>query len=131
MAMNIIQKKDLKTGFLESTRMRSGSPGSRQPCKKLIKDSMNSHDPKEFLKSHFKNDMKRLGLNKEMKNLKTFKVLIQSRSHETIDTIDHHNNGQPSIVESESTTLERTDDRREIKNNNLSNTAANRLKSQL
>jgi hypothetical protein len=116
MAMNIIQKKDIKTGFLESARMRSGSPGSRQPCKKLIKDSMNSNDPKEFLKSNFKSAMKRLGFDKEMKSLKTFKVLIMSRSQENMATIDQEQ--VQTIIESESTTLERTDDRKQIKQNN-------------
>jgi hypothetical protein len=42
--MNVISQNDI--GILNKKRLRSGSPGSRQVCQKLIKDSMNSEDPK-------------------------------------------------------------------------------------
>jgi hypothetical protein len=45
---------------------------------------MNSPNPKEYLKNNFKNDMKKFGLHKDMKNLKSFKFCLASRSQETI-----------------------------------------------
>lgn len=45
---------------------------------------MNSPNPKEYLKNNFKSDMKKFGLHKEMKNLKSFKFVLASRSQEQI-----------------------------------------------
>jgi hypothetical protein len=37
------------------------------------------------MKSNFKNEMKQAGLDKELKNLKSFKFCLASRSQETLD----------------------------------------------
>ena len=51
----------------------------------LYSASLKSNDPKEFMKSNFKNEMKQAGLDKELKNLKSFKFCLASRSQETLD----------------------------------------------
>jgi len=62
--------------------MRSGSPGTRNNCKELIAAAVNSPNPKKHLKLAFKNDMKKLGFQNELKTLKNFKSCLLSRSHE-------------------------------------------------
>ena len=42
--------------------------------------SLKSNDPKQFMKSNFKNEMKQAGIAKEIKNLKNFKMCLASRS---------------------------------------------------
>lgn len=87
----MISRQDLSNaeigqeGAASNVRMRSGSPGNRHNCDKLITESLQAEDPKQFLKVNFKTDMKRFGLNSEMKKLKTFKFALQSRSHEHVD----------------------------------------------
>ena len=51
------------SSFLNNeTRLRSGSPGCRANVDQLFKQSMNSPNPKKYLKDNFKNDMKKFGL---------------------------------------------------------------------
>ena len=69
-------------GGINNIRMRSGSPGSRNHCDKLIADTMMSSNPKEFLKVNFKTNMKKLGINSDLKKLKSFKLALMSRSYE-------------------------------------------------
>jgi hypothetical protein len=77
------------TGFTSSKginlRLRSGSPGSRvNHCQGLIKNTLNSPDPKQFLKNNFKDEMQQLGLAKDMKKLKSFKFCLMSRSQDNL-----------------------------------------------
>ena len=73
------------SSFLNNeVRLRSGSPGCRGNVDKVMKESMNSPNPKKYLKDNFKNDMKKFGLQKDMKNLKSFKFCLASRSQEAI-----------------------------------------------
>ena len=61
--------------------MRSGSPGNRNgKMDEMYSASLKSNDPKQFLKSNFKNEMKQAGIAKEIKNLKSFKLCLASRS---------------------------------------------------
>ena len=70
--------------LLEKVRARSGSPGT---CTNLImQQSQEASDPKRFLKVQFKKEMKKFGIKKDMKKLKSFKVALMSRSQEHIDT---------------------------------------------
>ena len=66
-------------------RIRSGSPGNRNNVEKIISQSLKSKDPKEFLKTNFKSDMKKTGLNSDFKKLKNFKLTLMSRSHDNLD----------------------------------------------
>jgi hypothetical protein len=56
--------------------LRSGSPGSRVNADKVLKESRNSPDPKNFVSENFKKDMKKFGLNSDMKKLKSFKMCL-------------------------------------------------------
>ena len=49
-----------------------------------MQQSRNSPDPKGFVRENFKKDMKKFGINNDMKKLKNFKMCLQSRSQETL-----------------------------------------------
>ena len=73
----MIQKRDLDmSANITGLRVRSGSPGVRNNVDGIINQSLQATDPKEFLKTNFKSDMKRFGLNTEMKKLKQFKAIL-------------------------------------------------------
>ena len=70
----------------DNLRLRSGSPGSRvNHTQNLIKNTLNSPDPKEYLKKNFKEEMKHNGLFTDMKKLKSFKFTLMSRSQERLE----------------------------------------------
>lgn len=98
-----------QSGKTSPIRVRSGSPGNRNNVDKLINLSLKSTDPKEFLKVNFNTEMKKTGLSKELKNIKSNKLNLMRRSAEVVDTIDPYNQAMPggTITESESTTLDR------------------------
>ena len=82
--MNIFKKTDPESIQKESNnnmksdniRLRSGSPGTRNNCDDLMKATLSSSNPKGVIKQNFKQDMKQLGIQGDVKNLKGFKKVL-------------------------------------------------------
>lgn len=62
-----------KRTIIRDRKLRSGSPGVRNKGEDIYDQSLKSNDPKSFIESQFKSEMKQSGIHKDIKNLKNFK----------------------------------------------------------
>jgi hypothetical protein len=66
----------METVTNQNVRLRSGSPGTRNNCDDIMKATLSSSNPKAVIQKNFKKDMKQLGMNGDVKNLKGFKKVL-------------------------------------------------------